>query len=580
LKPIDSRKPQAGTGLAVPLPELPEPGRSLTAGAESLLRGHIRVLELIARGSALTPMLEAVIGLVESQTDALASILFLEPDGRLRVGPAPHLPPAYTRQVDGLPIGPQAGSCGTAAYRRQLVIVSDIATDPLWQGSAQVPISFGFHACWSRPIMSADGAVLGTLAMYYRESRRPSPFELDVVEAAAHLAGIAIERMASEEVITRANAALEQRVAERTRELTAANVKYRALLDALPDPILRLDRCGVIREYRSAKGYEQLILATELLGRSLSDVLPPPLASLCMRHLQQALAHGGLERLEYASSVREETRQFEARIMPLSGEEAVAIIRDISDRRRAEERERYLQAELTHVVRLSTMGEMASNLAHELNQPLSAIVAFVAGCARRLEEGDSPTPELIAAMREAESEALRAGDIIRHLREFVRRKEPHQAPVQVNEVVLEVLSLLGPELRLGEVEVKTSLAPHLPVVLADRVQIAQVLINLVRNASEAMASMPRNDRRLRIRTEAAPERRIQVVVEDSGPGFKPGVADRLFEPFNTTKDQGMGMGLAISRAIVQAHGGTIAARPSPGPTGAILSFVLPENPGE
>jgi signal transduction histidine kinase len=460
-KPVDSRKPRAGVAVAgtpqgIPL-ALDAP---IAARAEGLLRGHIRVLEMIARGAALNPILESVIELVETQSGALGSILLLD-GGRLRVGPAPSLPVEYTRMVDGIEIGPAAGSCGTAAFRGELVIVSDIASDPLWRDARDAALGHGLRACWSRPIVSADGVVLGTLAMYYRESRRPTPFELDVVEAAAHLAGIAIERTRSEESIARAHAALEERVAARTHELTAAN-----------------------------------------------------------------------------------------------------------------ERERYLQAELAHVVRLSTMGEMASSLAHELNQPLSAIVAFVAGCARRLEEGETATTELIAAMREAEREALRAGDIIRHLREFVRRKEPQQSPVQVNEVIREVLSLLGTELRLGEVRVTADLAADLPFVSADRIQIAQVIINLVRNASEAMAATRPQDRRLWIRTLPS-AKEIEVVVEDSGPGFKPVVADRIFEPYVTTKPQGLGMGLAISRTIVHAHGGTIGTEPRRSAPGAVARFTLP-----
>jgi signal transduction histidine kinase len=467
-KQVEGRKPRASIGVVGTAHGLPlGPRAPLAAGAEGLLRGHIRVLEMIARGASLRPILESVIELVETQSGALGSILLLEPNGRLRAGPAPNLPPDYTRMVDGIQIGPTAGSCGTAAFRGELVIVSDIASDPLWRDAREVALAHGLRACWSRPIVSAEGVVLGTLAMYYRESRRPSPFELDVVEAAAHLAGIAIERRSSEEVIARAHAALEERVAARTHELTAAN-----------------------------------------------------------------------------------------------------------------ERERYLQAELVHVVRLSTMGEMTSNLAHELNQPLSAIVAFVAGCARRLEEGETATSELITAMREAEREALRAGEIIRHLREFVRRKEPQQSPVQVNEVMREVLSLLATELRLGEVKVTADLAGDLPLVSADRIQIAQVLINLLRNASEAMAAARPPDRRLWIRTRVHSSGEIEVVVEDSGPGFKPAVADRIFEPYVTTKPQGLGMGLAISRTIVQAHGGTITAERRGGEPGVRFRFTLSAAGGE
>ncbi len=411
--------------------------------------------------------------------------------------------------------------------------------------------------------------------IYDREPRSPTLAEREIIGVASQIAGVAIERARFAETIRSAHAALEARVEERTQALIAVNAKFRALLDALPDLLLRIDRRGVLLEVKAGKESLPIMLASESAGRSIEGALPADLAARCRRGLERALARGEAEFFEFEAVHEGVVRSCEVRIVPSGGDEVLAIIRDISDRRRADERERTLQTELAHVTRLSTMGEMASGLAHELNQPLSAIVAFVAGCRRRLESGEEPSEELLQAMRSAEQEAQRAGTIIHRLRSFVSRKEPRQSSVHVNDVVGEVAALFGGELRLAEVELAVDLAGDLPLVLTDRVQIAQVLINLLRNAIEAIAGEGASGRTVRVWTAHRDGGMIEIGVEDSGAGIRPEVAGHMFDPFFTTKAHGMGMGLAISRTIVQAHGGSISAEPRPDGAGTRLRFTLP-----
>jgi C4-dicarboxylate-specific signal transduction histidine kinase len=251
-----------------------------------------------------------------------------------------------------------------------------------------------------------------------------------------------------------------------------------------------------------------------------------------------------------------------------------AYDRSLKDRKQAEEEERLLRAELAHVGRLSVVGEMGTNLAHELNQPLSAIHSYLAGCVRRLQQEGGDHADLIQAMHAAAEEARRASSIIQRMREFVRRSKPLTSTVDLNELVREMLPLLSGELKEQRVQPELRLAKALEPVLADRVQIGQVLVNLIRNSLEAMSHIPTSERKLIIRTSMAADHAVEVAVEDTGGGLSPDVLQNLFQPFHTTKPKGMGMGLAISRTIIDAHGGWIRADPGPG-RGAIFHFQIP-----
>jgi len=232
--------------------------------------------------------------------------------------------------------------------------------------------------------------------------------------------------------------------------------------------------------------------------------------------------------------------------------------RDISEVRKAERQAREHQQELVHVCRLSTMGEMATGLAHELNQPLSAIANFANGCARRLQNDRRDMGEIISALKQINNQADRAGEIIKRLRALVGKQQPVRTLADLNQVVCEVCSFVEFEARKVGVVIERELSLSEMIVRIDVVQIEQVLLNLIRNALDALQDVPEGERELIVRTGCNDQGQgVAVQVLDSGPGIEAEVMDRLFEPFFTTKSSGMGMGLIISRTIIEDHNGRI-----------------------
>ncbi len=253
---------------------------------------------------------------------------------------------------------------------------------------------------------------------------------------------------------------------------------------------------------------------------------------------------------------------------------SVVVFRDISARKQAEEASRRHQAELAHVARLSTMGEMASGIAHELNQPLTAIATNAHACIRMLESGEAQREKCADVMERIGAQAERAGEIIRHLRQFVRKEQPQRGLVDLNELIREVLVLLKPEARQAGVSVHQDLQQDLPRVMAQHIQIDQVILNLARNAIEAMADSPAGGRELTIRTRSGGSNAVIVTVADTGPGLSDTVRGQVFDPFVTTKASGMGLGLSISKGIIEAHDGNLYLDSEAG-FGAVFRFTLP-----
>jgi two-component system sensor histidine kinase TtrS len=251
----------------------------------------------------------------------------------------------------------------------------------------------------------------------------------------------------------------------------------------------------------------------------------------------------------------------------------VVVFRDVTERKEAEERVRRHQAELAHVARLSTLGEIASGIAHELNQPLTAIATNARACIRMLESGRNSGEQCSDVMDRVAAQAERAGEVIRQIRHFVRKEPPDLRPTPLRLILDTVLGLLRPEAKRAGVELAVDQTDWDPWVLAQEIQIEQVLLNLGRNAIEAMAESP-GTRRLVL--SAKPDRRghIALAVTDTGPGLAPDIRERVFEPFVTSKPQGMGLGLSISAGIVEAHGGTLSVQSEPG-SGASFRFTLP-----
>lgn len=265
----------------------------------------------------------------------------------------------------------------------------------------------------------------------------------------------------------------------------------------------------------------------------------------------------------------------EAPLMDAQGRHVgwMSSVLDITERKLAEELYRQQQEKLQFTGRLITMGEMASTLAHELNQPLSAIASYSTACLNMVEHGTGTMPELKEPLAKMSTQARRAGTIIRRVHEFVRRSEPKRVPCSLNDIVEEAIGLIEPDARKRDIRISSALAGSLPDIHADRVMIEQVLLNLIRNGMDAMAATPPERRRLLIQTSADAEG-VQVSVRDNGSGIPPELGDKLFAPFFTTKPDGMGMGLNICRSIVELHHGRLWHEPAEN-GGTVFILKLP-----
>ena len=403
---------------------------------EALADGELQALRRLAEGRGLSEALGALIEPLERNApDMICSVLIVDEDGRrLRHAAAPGLDDAYTAAVDGRAIGPVAGSCGTAAYRRERVVVEDIERDPLWGEFRELAMARGLRACWSEPVVSATGELLGTFALYHRTARGPTDGELALIEAAARTAAIVIERQ-------------------------------------------RLD--DLVRTHRS---------------------------------------------------------------------------------------------ELAHVGRVSLLAELAGGLAHQVQQPLAAIVNYAGACDNFLRNGAIDVGSLRDAVGRIRDTAHQAGQIIRGIRSFAQKREPQGEHVDVNELVRSAIRLVEGEARQHGIAIRLDLKARLRPVHADRIQIEQVLLNVLMNGIEAMAPDRRGE--LVVRSWARDDGAIAITAQDNGPPIPPDVASRMFEPFFTTKSLGLGMGLPIARTIVEAHGGTLWAEPG-GDGGVTVGFALP-----
>ena len=254
--------------------------------------------------------------------------------------------------------------------------------------------------------------------------------------------------------------------------------------------------------------------------------------------------------------------------------EFVGAVTDITSRKRAEAELHEAQANLAHVTRVTALGELAASIAHEVNQPLAAVVANAAACLHWLDREPANVKEARGTLQLIINDGNRAGEVIRRVRALVNKTADHKAPLDINEVVNEVISLVQHELSGHRVVLRLELAPALPLVLADRIQLQQVILNLVINGIEAMQPVKDRPRELVIRTRQDETRQVLVTVSDCGVGVAAENADRLFDAFFTTKSSGMGMGLSICRSIVDAHGGRLSASGNTGP-GATFQFTLP-----
>jgi len=371
-----------------------------------------------------------------------------------------------------------------------------------------------------------------------------------------------------------------RRAAASTQDALAREAHVKSILDTVPDAMIVIDERGIMQSFSSAA--ERLFghAPAEVLGKNIKMLMPSPYRENHDGYMERYLRTGerriiGIGRLVVGERKDGSTFPMELAVGEMRSSNQrffTGFIRDLTERQKTEARLQELQSELVHISRLSAMGEMASTLAHELNQPLSAIANYMKGSRRLLEDSsDERSAILRDAVDKAADQALRAGEIIRRLRDFVARGESERWVESVNKVVEEAsaLALVGAKDR--GVHVRFQFDPTIDLVLADRVQIQQVLLNLIRNAIEAMEGSPK--RELVLSTAAAADDMVAISVADTGSGIAPEMASQLFQPFVTTKRHGMGVGLSISRTIVEAHGGQIGVEPNPA-GGTIFRFTL------
>ena len=534
--------------------------------AEAQLAGEKRLLEMVASSCALTDVLTALCKFVEdTSADCHCGVYLIDWSGpKFRIGAVPSLPRTFNDPCEGLTVSPEVGPCGVAALTKTQVIVTDFESDPLFQSCAIRPLSLahGFRSQWSTPIFARDGRVMGTFAIFQASPASPTQVQQDLIAQVTHIASIAIERALSEAALKRSEAFLAEaqhlsrigsfawRVA--TNEITWSEELYR-IFEFDPHVRITLELTG------TRIHPEDLTLFHDLIERATSSA-----SDFQYEHRLLMPDHS----IKYLHGIAHGTRNEDGEL------EFIGAVQDVTNRRLSEEALGKARAELAHVTRVMSLGALTASIAHEVNQPLSGIITNANTCLRML----AANPPNIDGARETARRTIRDGDraaaVITRLRSLFSKKDTTIESVDLNEATREVIALSLSELQRNRVTLRSEFADNLPPVAGDRVQLQQVILNLIRNASDAMSGVDDRPRELLIRTELDGGGQVRVSVQDAGVGFDPQVMDRLFDSFFTTKNDGMGIGLSVSRSIIASHQGRLWATPNEGP-GATFSFSIP-----
>ncbi|WP_426702331.1 PAS domain-containing protein [Rhodanobacter sp. Col0626] len=542
--------------------------------AELLLEGEKLLLGLMAGGAPLTQVLASLCELVKASLDgALCSVVLVDPQRtrslqeasqrlRLQPGAAPGVPANLLEDTDGRPLEPDASPIALSATSDVPVFSADLAEETRWDTWRSMALAHGIRAHWSMPIRSSCSSVAGVVSILFRAPRSPEPTHHNLIAQFTHLASIAIERARSETALRQSEAFLA-----RTQRLTlTGTVAWRVNTDE----ILWSEELYRIYEFEPG-----VTLTHDLINTRIHPEDIPAHDEMLQRRRHDARDFESEHRLlmpdgqvKFLHLVAHTTRDEDG------GLAYISAVQDITQRRHAEEALGKVRAELAHVARVATLGALTASIAHEVNQPLAGIITNANTCLRMLGADPPNVDGARETARRTIRDGNRASDVIKRLRALFAKKDLTIEDVDLNEAAREVIAMLLGELQRGGVILHPDFADDLPLIRGDRVQLQQVILNLIMNASDAMSDVTDRPRHMRITTERDTRARVRLAVSDSGTGFDPVDADRLFQAFYTTKSTGMGMGLSVSRSIIEGHEGRLWATPNQG-SGATFAFSLP-----
>jgi PAS domain S-box-containing protein len=535
----------------------------------ALLDAQSRIIDHMASGHDLRETLSEITRLVETLAPpALCTILLLDMDGRhLRVGAAPSLPEPYNRAMDGLEIGPSVGSCGTAAYRRRPVIVSDIATDPLFEGPRDFILSFGLRACWSMPVLNEHGSVLGTVAMYYRETREPTGRDWGLLEPAARLIRLALAQQRKKDELGEAEA--RWRIAADATRLGTFDIdlatgdshwsdQFKAILGLAPGAPL-----GRERLVAAMRGEERERFAAAFDGWLRSE--------------------SGVAYAEHHRVLRFDDRA--ERWIVVTGRlllnpdgkpyRAIGTCSDITEQKR---HEADLAAAKTEAERASrTKSEFLANMSHEIRTPLNAILGFSEIIKDALMGSVAERYRSYAADIHSSGQYLLKviNDVLDLSKIEAERLELHEEPVEIAEIVEACRRLVGERAQAGRIAVTVDLSPGMPPVLADAMRLKQIVLNLLANAIKFTPAGGQVKVSTSLRADG-----VGIRVEDTGIGMDADEIPRALEPFQQIEStlsrryEGTGLGLPLAKRLVELHGGILEIASEPG-VGTTVTILLP-----